>query len=551
MAAKEGGLARKLWIKFRNESIYVLYSPFMICLASSVLDPKTFAHFLSQQRFFLKAFTQAYELAEECADDDDDKVSVRKLKKLVMKKLNEHSDSVRDWGFELPSEGTPDSTTAKYTDFLISTASGKVEGEKFPGKIATPFEKTKLAAYTLAAMAPYMRFYASISKEILALQSLNHRDHPYKKWISSLSALNYEGVALEVDDLLEKLSVSLTGEELEVVEKIYHQALRHKLQFFYALPMFQKTVALSPQLHDPVERDFSIFCDFDMTCTAIDSSAILAEIAIRTARKADVDVSEKLVRMSSTDVRNTWGFISNRYTDEYEQCIDSISSGEKVGKFDYEGLCQALEQVAEFEKSANSRVIQSGVLKGLNREDVKRAGEHLVFQEGCKGFFQEITKCGNLKANTHCLSYCWCGDMIRSAFSSGGMNIEDVYCNELVSEDNVTTGDMVRKIESPMEKHEAFNRKVGKESSHVSICVGGTVGDVLCLLNADIGIAIKPSHSLTRVGDKFGIIFFPLFTGLAMKQIEMTENGCISKGRSGIVYTVSSWAEIHAFVFGI
>lgn len=44
-------------------------------------------------------------------------------------------------------------------------------------------------------------------------------------------------------------------------------------------------------------------------------------------------------------------------------------------KFDYEGLCEALEQLSEFEKKANDRVIESGVLKGLNLDDIKRAGE--------------------------------------------------------------------------------------------------------------------------------------------------------------------------------
>lgn len=553
MATIEGGVARKLWIKFRNESIYVLYSPFIICLVSGVLDLRSFTHFLSQDQFFFRAFAKAYELAEECADDDDDKASIRNLRTLVMKKLNDHSEVVRDWGFELPSESTSVGATTKYTDFLLATASGKVGGEKLPGKIATPFEKTKLAAYTLAAVAPYMRFSASISKEILAFQSLSHNDHTYKKWIASLSSQNYEGATLEIEELLEKLSVSLTGEELQVVENIYHQALKHQIQFFYAQPMFQKAVTLSPQRHDIGERRLSIFCDFDTTCSAIDSSAILAEIAIRTARKAAVDVtSNQLVRMSSTDVKNTWGFISSKYTEEYEQCIDSITSGDKVEELDYEGLCNALGKVAEFEKKANTRVIESGVLKGLNREDFRRAGDHLLLQGGCKGFFQEIAKHKNLKADAHCISYCWCGDMIRSAFSSGGMDIEDVYCNELAYEDNVSTGDMIRKVESPMEKFEAFNEKVGKEGGHITICIGGSVGDTLCLLNADIGIAIDPSHSLTRLGDKFGISFVPLFTGLVRKQMELTEgSSSVWKGRSGVVYTVSSWAEIHAFIFGV
>lgn len=88
-------------------------------------------------------------------------------------------------------------------------------------------------------------------------------------------------------------------------------------------------------------------------------------------------------------------------------------------QFNYEGLRKALEQLSDFEKRANSRVIESGVLKGLNVEDIKRAGERLILQDSCTSFFQNIVKNENLNANVHILSYCWCGDLIRSAFSSG------------------------------------------------------------------------------------------------------------------------------------
>lgn len=88
-------------------------------------------------------------------------------------------------------------------------------------------------------------------------------------------------------------------------------------------------------------------------------------------------------------------------------------------KFDHEGLSKALEQLSDFERRANTRVIESGVLKGLALEDIKRAGERLILQDGCTGFFQSITKNENLNAKVHVLSYCWCGDLIRSAFSSG------------------------------------------------------------------------------------------------------------------------------------
>lgn len=90
-----------------------------------------------------------------------------------------------------------------------------------------------------------------------------------------------------------------------------------------------------------------------------------------------------------------------------------------VENFNYKGLSTALEQLSKFENSANNRVVESGVLKGINIEDIKRAGERLILQDGCTDFFKKVVKNENLNANVHVLSYCWCGDLIRSAFSSG------------------------------------------------------------------------------------------------------------------------------------
>lgn len=90
-----------------------------------------------------------------------------------------------------------------------------------------------------------------------------------------------------------------------------------------------------------------------------------------------------------------------------------------VENFDYQELSTALEQLSKFEKKANDRVIESGVLKGLNLEDIKRAGERLILQDGCINFFQGVVKNEKLNTNVHILSYCWCDELIRSAFSSG------------------------------------------------------------------------------------------------------------------------------------
>ena len=63
---------------------------------------------------------------------------------------------------------------------------------KGPGKLATPFERTKVAAYTLAAMTPCMRLYSFLGKELQPLVDPEEDRHPYKKWIDSYSSESFQ-----------------------------------------------------------------------------------------------------------------------------------------------------------------------------------------------------------------------------------------------------------------------------------------------------------------------------------------------------------------------
>ncbi|KAF5202932.1 Bifunctional th2 protein [Thalictrum thalictroides] len=549
----EEGIARRFWIKFKKESVFAMYTPFVVCLASGNLDLDTFRHYIAQDVHFLKAFAQAYELAEDCADDDEDKALIREMRKSVIEELKMHSSFAQEWGLDPAKETSANSATVKYTEFLLATASGKVEDGKGVGKIATPFEKTKVAAYALGAMTPCMRLYAFLGKELRSLLDPNGGSHLYEKWIENYSSESFEASALRTENMLDKLSVSLTGEELEVIEKLYQRAMKLEIEFFSAQAIPQRTVIPLSTVLDSVRRRLAIFSDFDLTCTVVDSSAILAEIAILTAPKTNQNEPDNsLVRMSSSDLRNTWGVLSTQYTEEYEQCIESILPSEKATEFHYEGLCKALEQLCDFEKRANSRVVESGVLKGINKEDIKRAAERIKLQDGCTGFFQKIAKNEELNADTHVLSYCWCGDLIRSAFSSGGLNDLDIHANEFAYEGSISTGEIIKKVESPMDKVRVFREITDSDKeNHLSVYIGDSVGDLLCLLEADVGIVIGSSESLRRLGSQFGVSFIPLFPGLVKKQKEFGENESSKwKGLSGTLYTVSSWAEIHALVLG-
>ncbi|KAF0900843.1 hypothetical protein E2562_035478 [Oryza meyeriana var. granulata] len=296
----EGSAARRFWIAASSrEAAFASYTPFLLSLAAGTLRLDSFRQYIAQDAHFLHAFARAYEMAEECADDDDDKATITVLRKAILRELNLHASVLEEWGVDPTKEIPPSPATTKYTNFLLATATGKVNGGKGSDKMVTPFEKTKIAAYTVGAMTPCMRLYAYLGKE-LAVFLKQDENHQYKKWIETYASSDFEDNALQIEELLDKLSVSLTGEELEIIGKLYQQAMRLEVEFFSAQPVDQHVVAPLSRYCDPKDK-LLIFCDFDLTCTVVDSSAVLAEIAILSYQKASQDIG--IVVGSSTTLR--------------------------------------------------------------------------------------------------------------------------------------------------------------------------------------------------------------------------------------------------------
>lgn len=120
---------------------------------------------------------------------------------------------MQEWGVDTTKEIAPFPATTKYIDFLLATAAGKVEGGKVPVKIVTPFEKTKIAAYTVGAMTPCMSLYAFLGKKLQMFLHLNGNNHPYKKWIENYASKNFEVLAFVYYNIFHWVIDKLTGEE--------------------------------------------------------------------------------------------------------------------------------------------------------------------------------------------------------------------------------------------------------------------------------------------------------------------------------------------------
>ena len=135
----------------------------------------------------------------------------------------------------------------------------------------------------------------------------------------------------------------------------------------------------------------------------------------------------------------------------------------------------------------------------------------------------------------------------------GCLNELTIHSNEFNFEGSISTGEIDIKLQSPLDKVEAFTNVLNQSSNekHLSVYIGDSVGDLLCLLKADIGIVFGSRASLRKVGNQFGVSFVPLYPGVVAKQRQLTGEGSSGwRGLSGILYTSSDWSEIRAFILG-
>ena len=202
-------LHQTLWARNAAIAQACLDSRFVRGLADGSLDRESFRRYVAQDAFFLQAFFSAYAVAAARAAD---RVEVaRRLHALmqgVVDELRLHRAYAEQLDIDLESV-TPNAAAAGYTDFLARTALHADAGE------------------ILAAMTPCMRLYAWLGQ---SLSAADHTENPYHDWIETYASPDFEGLAAELEALLDDLAADMPGRAAEA----YAEAMRHELAFFEA-----------------------------------------------------------------------------------------------------------------------------------------------------------------------------------------------------------------------------------------------------------------------------------------------------------------------------
>jgi thiaminase (transcriptional activator TenA) len=175
-------LHRRLWEENQDLVEACLHHPFVTGLAAGDLPRDAFRGYVAQDAFFLGAFRQAYALALARCTEPGAAAFLQELLTGATQELRLHEAYSEELGIVLEA-ARPTPACRAYTDFLLRTAwhDGLAE--------------------TLAAMTPCMRLYAYLGRQ---LTPALREGHPYRRWIETYSAGEFDELASRMEALLDQ-----------------------------------------------------------------------------------------------------------------------------------------------------------------------------------------------------------------------------------------------------------------------------------------------------------------------------------------------------------
>lgn len=198
-------LAGRLWADNADLAAEALASPFVRGIADGSLPEARFAGYVAQDAFFLEAFARAYALGAARSPDRAALDAFAGLLQGAREELRLHDGYAARWGIDLAAV-QPLPATLAYTDFLLATAALGETG------------------VLCAAMTPCMRLYAHLGGALAGAAG-----GPYREWVDTYSAPEFEELAGTLEGLLDRYAV-----DTPAVRTAYRRAMRLEVAFFAA-----------------------------------------------------------------------------------------------------------------------------------------------------------------------------------------------------------------------------------------------------------------------------------------------------------------------------
>ncbi|KAI8086628.1 HAD-like domain-containing protein [Halteromyces radiatus] len=243
---------------------------------------------------------------------------------------------------------------------------------------------------------------------------------------------------------------------------------------------------LSQRLHRTMKP--LIFVDFDETITTKDTIGLLGQTGVQYHGS-----------------RTPWSFFVQAYLDDYKRKQQQILQKGTTLKQQVEYM----DQFRHVEKASLDRISHWGILSGFTRQQLyQAAASQVTLQPSVQDLLEQVGP-----TRLYIVSLNWSKDWIRGALLSGqhdfDLKDDHMLCNDLVFDPATqkSTGIIQPSILNTSDKFRHIESILQQSVDHPrSIYIGDSMGDLLPLVECDIGIIIGKNQQLLDTLAQAGII---------------------------------------------
>ena len=280
-----------------------------------------------------------------------------------------------------------------------------------------------------------------------------------------------------------------------------------------------------------------IFLDFDGTLTVRDTCVRDSVCAY----SKDVGLrGNELFFKDSLDRQALYQELLAAYKSTYQGQFDALLQNDTLSGF--------LKGYDAIDYDCLKPCEDSGLFKGLRRYAVGLTGRLVDLAENAPYFLQH-----ERARSLYVVSQSWYNDMIVNCLCDsvwhGALNVlpGHVFSSSLVYDaQGVATGALDKRCGGCEHKREVM-RAIGGEG--VRVMIGDSLGDLSCLLEADIGVVMHPSATFRRVCAQYGVALKDLmqYNGKEdLMQYNGKERVQHSEKAEKVLYVCEDWSEVSA-----
>ena len=290
----------------------------------------------------------------------------------------------------------------------------------------------------------------------------------------------------------------------------------------------------------------TVFLDFDGTLTVRDTCVRDSVCAY----SKDVGLrGNELFFKDSLDRQVLYQELLAAYKSTYQGQFDALLQNDTLSGF--------LKGYDAIDYDCLKPCEDSGLFKGLRRYAVGLTGRLVDLAENAPYFLQH-----ERARSLYVVSQSWYNDMIVNCLCDsvwhGALNVfpGHVFSSSLVYDaQGVATGALDKRCGGCEHKREVM-RAIGGEG--VRVMIGDSLGDLSCLLEADIGVVMHPSATFRRVCAQYGVALKDLMQYNAKEDLMqyngkedlMQYNGKErvqhSEKAEKVLYVCEDWSEVSA-----